>query len=68
MEYKTFDWEVAKEKKTLGKWKWLKENHNRTVSYEEFAAAMKSIRPTRNCPSSMKHEYRSLKEKFGFFR
>jgi hypothetical protein len=55
--------------------KWLKENHDKQISEEEFVEAWKKTRifsrkkhaGRRNSPSAYRNEYKNLKNEFGFF-
>jgi len=64
---KTFDWKEASKQNEPDKLQWLKENHDKGISVEEFCTAMKKIRKTGNPPSKLKNHYNRLKAHFGFF-
>lgn len=63
---KQFDWEEAATRNSPEKLAWLKENHNKPITVDEYVAAMKAIRQERNSPSHLRNNYRRL-QTFGFF-
>lgn len=64
---KQWDWEEAGKHNRPEKLAWLQENWDKSISLEEYMAAMKKIKPTQNEPSRMKKDYHNLKYNFGFF-
>lgn len=55
--------------------RWLRDHYHHAITEDEYIAAMKKLRENdsgkrarRNrCPSNLRHHYRMLNEKFGFF-
>lgn len=65
MTYKTFDFEMCGygcEHK-----EWLRENCHVPMTEEEFVKAWQGIKKERWSPSTTRCNYRTLKNKFGFF-
>lgn len=54
---------------------WLKEHYRKPVTEDEYVTTMKELRNDisgkrarrSRCPSNLRHHYRMLNEKFGFF-
>jgi hypothetical protein len=72
---KTFDWGHAATIHQLEWLDWLKANHNKPITVEEYVAAYRSRRATDPRPYNAKRyyhktiikQYENLKAKFGFF-
>ena len=72
---KEFDWGHYAQKHSPQKTLWLQNNHNKKISEEQFVVDMKNLREyskgkklsTRYSPSYLKHQYKRLVTKFGFF-
>jgi hypothetical protein len=73
---KTFDWELYAVQGHRPTWfKWMKENHSRAVSEEEFVRAYQALRIQDTRPhnarrygrSKLAAQYRNLHNEFGFF-
>lgn len=64
---KQWDWEKAKECNRPEKLEYLKANHNKPITLDEYMAEMKRQKPTKNQPSHIEKEYKRLKNSFGFF-
>jgi hypothetical protein len=72
---KTFDWDEAATRHSPQWIAWLKENHNKPVTLEEYLNARAEIRKTDTRPhladiysvAKSRHSYINLKTKFGFF-
>jgi hypothetical protein len=75
MEYPTFDWDNAEKKYRPEHVAWMRENHNKPITEEEFVAYRKSLRASdtrgskakRYSTARLRGQYRRLKEKYGFF-
>jgi hypothetical protein len=72
---KAFDWEQCSKQHRPAHVAWLKANHDKPVTAEEYAEAYKELRASDNRPNNarrystakLKASYRSLRETFGFF-
>lgn len=73
MKKKIFDWEFYKTISSPERYTWMSQNHNKTISEEEFVKIMQYLKSFRRGksykyqPSHLKQEYKRLKENFGFF-
>jgi hypothetical protein len=67
---KTFDFEKAKEFNFPAKLEWLKENWDKEVSIIRYINVMTNLYGIENRslhPSARRHEYKHLRDKYGFF-
>lgn len=70
---KKFDWDYAKSTHRKEVYDFLKNNHDKTLSEQEVVEMWSKLPRIgvgfRNrSPSSVKYQYKNLKEKFGFFQ
>lgn len=72
---KTFDWNIAEKSSRPDHFAWLKENHERPVTLDEYITFRRSLRPTDNRKhrarrygkSALTSQFNNLREQFGFF-
>ena len=70
-----FDWEQFKADAQPKRFKWLRENHNKHITEDEFISAMQTIKDTQRGRvknqnykiSRLKRQYNHLTTRFGFF-
>jgi hypothetical protein len=73
---KTFDWNEAKEIHSPQWHEWLKANHHKPVTLEQYLAARAEMRKTDTrahladiySAAKSRHSYFNLRTKFGFFQ
>lgn len=74
--YKSWDWDAAAKMHRTEWIAWLKLHHDKPVSEDEYVEAYKKMRETDSRPHNARRyqightrqQYRTLQQKFGFFR